>query len=315
MHRKTEKIKAVMLGHSVADALGVPVEFRSRKELDRDPVTGMRGFGTYHLPAGTWSDDTSMALCTLDVIAEGEYDLGRVMENFEKWMHGGEYTPAGKTFDYGTTCAIAVGEYLEGTAPESCGGTDERSNGNGSLMRIHPASLMLGLSDDGRTFAEKMEMIDRLSALTHGHERSKLACRIFTLILWELLEDPSHEAVGRALGKARKLFASSREIGAYGRLFSPDFAKLPREKIRSSGYVVDTLEAAVWCLLTSGDYPECVLKAVNLGEDTDTVAAVAGALAGARWGLSSIPKEWLDTLLRREWIEEMCARAGRTAGK
>lgn len=153
------------------------------------------------------------------------------------------------------------------------------------------------------------EIIDQASALTHAHARSKLACKIYTLILYRLLEMPCKESIRRALQEAQERFHDHPEYSHYNRLWKDNIAELSSEEIRSSGYVVHSMEAAVWCLLTTDSYRDCVLKAVNLGDDTDTTAAIAGGLAGALYGLDAIPKEWLDTLLRRNYIEEMCERA------
>ena len=305
------KIKAVMVGHAVGDALGVPVEFASREEIAPSPVTDMEGFGTYPYPAGTWSDDTSMSLAALDSLADGEVDWNKIMDNFGKWLDDGEYTPSGKAFDVGRTCLNAIVNYfLNGSEATKSGGTNERSNGNGSLMRIHPFALMAAYSK--KIHCDWENIIEQASSLTHAHERSKLACKIYTRILMRLLDAPRKESVTFALGWADCRYAESPEYHHYKRLFSTDFDKLPSDEIKSTGYVVDTLEAAVWCLLTTDSYKECVLKAVNLGEDTDTVAAIAGGLAGALYGYESIPEEWLTTLIKREYIESLCQKAATT---
>ncbi|MBQ9085377.1 MAG: ADP-ribosylglycohydrolase family protein [Clostridia bacterium] len=303
-----KKIRAVMLGHAVADALGVPVEFCSRAELDASPLEKMEGYGTYPVPAGSWSDDTSMSIAALDSLAGGEVDFDDIMRRFGEWYYKSDYTPTGKLFDIGGTCSRAIDRYFrENLPPTECGPKEASSNGNGSLMRIHPFSLYAyarGL-DDGETD----KLIDSASALTHGHERSRLACRIYNLILFELLDKPSKASIEAALAEAREKYKASTEIGYYERLLSPGFEATPRAKIKSSGYVVDTLEAAVWCLLNSDTYRECALMAANLGEDTDTVAAIAGGLAGALYGIEAIPREWLGMLKRLDYLVDMCDRA------
>ena len=303
-----EKIKAVMLGHAVADALGVPVEFMSRKELDRNPVVDMRGFGTYPVPKGSWSDDTSMAIATLDSLACGNVDFDDIMKGFSDWYFHDEYTPTGKLFDVGNVCATAINNYFAGKRPATrCGLNGVNSNGNGSVMRIHPFVLYAYVKD--MPLDEWIELVAMGGCLTHSHERSEVGCGIYSFILMELLNTPKIESVYVALNKAREYYLNYEELDAYKRLFEPNFSATARSEIRSSGYVVDSLEAAVWCLLTTDNYKDCVLKAVNLGEDTDTVAAIAGGLAAALYGYDSIPAEWLSTLLRGEYIEEMCERA------
>ena len=311
MKDKANIIKAVVVGHAVADALGVPVEFDHRESLDINPVKNMRGFGTYDVPEGAWSDDTSLSLAALDVLADGAIDWDKIMLGFGNWYYKNKYTPTEKMFDVGDTCARAINNYFFGKqSVDECGLGKAGCNGNGSLMRIHPFSLMAYFKEELR--ADFEPIIEKASALTHSHERSKLACKIYTLVLFSLIDDPSKKSIRLALEEAEKRYCSSPEFGAYARIFAPDFDKLGRNEIKSSGYVVDTLEAVLWCLLTTKNYKDCVLKAVNLGDDTDTVAAIAGGLAGALYGYRAIPKKWLDTLIKREYIEEMCQRAEET---
>lgn len=302
-----EAVRAVVFGHAVADALGVPVEFASREELDEDPVTGMEGGGTYGLPAGCWSDDTSMSLATLNSLASGRLDYEDVMRGFCKWYYDGAYTPMGEVFDVGCTCANAIEKFFEGKMPVwACGETGERSNGNGSLMRIYPFVLFGEYADCKEDF---IEMIHLASSLTHAHRRSLVGCGIYGFVLRGLLKNPCKKAVFDALDAADRYYAAEEERSAYSRIFSEDFPCLAPSEIQSSGYVVHTLEAALWCLLTTDSYAECVLKAVNLGDDSDTVAAVAGALAGALYGLDEIPSEWRNALKKREEIDDLCQRA------
>ena len=305
------QIKAVIIGHAVGDALGVPVEFCSREALKKKPVTDMQGYGTYSVPAGAWSDDTSMSLAALDSLADGTVDYEKIMRGFVKWLTNDEYTPTGSAFDVGHTCLCAIRNHLQ--HPElpatECGEDGEYANGNGSLMRIHPFVLYAYTKD--MEYNDWTEMIRSASALTHAHERSKLGCLIYTFVLFHLLMDPRHVIIQAALRNAEAFLCDNPEFSYYARLFDPDFAKLSETTIKSTGYVVDTLEAAVWCLLTTDNYCDCVLKAVNLGDDTDTVAAVAGGLAGALYGYEAIPKEWRDALIKRDYIEEMCERAGK----
>lgn len=315
-----DKIKSVMIGHAVGDALGVPVEFASREEIAENPVTDMEGFGTYPYPAGTWSDDTSMSLAALDSLVSGEIKWDEIMSNFGKWLDNGEYTPSGEAFDVGRTCLNAIISYFtKGTKATESGGNEEYSNGNGSLMRIHPFALyeyFKGTYD--------IEVIHTASALTHAHERSKMACGIYSFVLWELLNKPLKESIRRGLNKAKRYYHDWDEMKSYYKMLFrrigltelhfedlDTFERVKREEIKSTGYVVDTIEAAIWCLMNTHSYKECVLMAVNLGDDTDTVAAIAGGLAGALYGYESIPEEWRNTLIKRDYIEDMCERASK----
>ena len=298
------KIKSVILGLAVADALGVPAEFRTREELNENPITDMVGYGTYNMPAGCWSDDTSMTLAALDSLASGKVDYDEIMENFSRWYHDGEYTPTGVMFDVGGTCRKVILNYTRHhKKPLECGLTDAYSNGNGSLMRILPFVLYSEFMP-----CQRMELIREGSMLTHAHPRSQIGCLIYAVILTHLLRCPTKASVAHGLTHALQFLKDEPELEFYHRMFAPNFLWLERNEIKSSGYVVDTLEAAVWCVMTTDSFAECVLKAVNLGDDTDTVAAVAGGLAGALYGLDGIPQDWLDKLKWREWIEEMCER-------
>lgn len=306
-----EKIKAVMIGHAVGDALGVPVEFCSREEIAEDPVTDMRGFGSYPMPAGAWSDDTSMSLCALDSLSKGVIDHDEIMDNFVRWASNDEFTPTGEMFDIGRTCLTAIRNFLEvdGRPALECGLTDERSNGNGSLMRIHPFALYAFVK--GGTLGKSLDIIREGSIMTHAHPRTIYACGIYAMVFWEILKGTDKAKVLSEIENAAVLFDGSypEESDHFEWAFHKKLASKSADEISSSGYVVHTLEAALWCLLTTNSYKECVLKAVNLGEDTDTVAAVAGGLAGAMYGYDAIPEEWRNTLIRREYIEEMCERA------
>ena len=304
----SDRVKAVIMGHAVADALGVPVEFNSRMELDQNPVSDMMGYGTYCLPEGCWSDDTSMSIATLDSLAEGRVDFEDIMDKLCLWYTKHEYTPMGNRFDVGNICAEAITNYIKGVRPATrCGLDGTYSNGNGSLMRIHPFVLYAFVKGIG--FDEWIDIVAQGSCLTHSHERSEIGCGIFSFVLMRLLENPDKSVVYKALSEAEEFYKKHEEIEPYKRLLSPAFDKTDRNEIKSSGYIVDSLEAAIWCLLTTDNYRDCVLKAVNLGEDTDTVAAIAGALAGALYGYDDIPKKWILTLKRWDYLEEMCDRA------
>ena len=308
MEKYLDVIKSVVIGHAVADAVGVPVEFKSRERLDSAPVTDMREFGTHNMPKGTWSDDTSMLLATLDSLACGSVDYEDIMEKFAAWCTKDAYT-VDYMFDIGRTCLVAITRSFSShkTPALECGLDDEASNGNGSLMRIAPFILYSHIYN--LPVDERIKLVENGSALTHAHERSKVGCLIFSFVLDELINEQSKASIERGLKLAKQHLQKYPELASYERIFDSEFSSIPRNDIKSSGYVVDTLEAALWCVLTTNDYKSCVLKAVNLGDDTDTVAAVAGSLAGLLYGYDNIPKEWRRDLKKREYIEDMCMGA------
>jgi ADP-ribosyl-[dinitrogen reductase] hydrolase len=302
------------MGLCVADALGLPVSSYPRDVLDRRPVTGMRAYGTYHQPAGAWSDNTSLTMCLAESLLHG-LDYFDIMNHFRKWMFEGEYTPYGTAFGVGNCTAKAVFRYDHGKEPLSCGGTTEGDNGNGSLIRILPTLFFLRSAYGAEWFGqdEAMTIIHNVSKLTHGHKRSWIACSIYLSIADELMngknaEEAVHHGIARAYDYYLPLEDYGMDLRYYDRLRQKSFSGLHTGEIRSSGYVVETLEAAIWCLLNTKSYSECALRAVNLGSDTDTVAAVAGSLAGLCYGYGSIPEEWLATIARREYLEDICMR-------
>lgn len=263
-----EKLRAAVYGFAVGDALGVPYEFKRR---DTFYCSDMVGFGTWNQPAGTWSDDTSMVLATCDSIRErGVVDPYDIMTKFVKWRYHGEYTARGEVFDVGNTTDRALMRFTHGGKVWSeCGLRDEFSNGNGSLMRILPLAFVPRI-DNG--------VVAEVSELTHAHWKSVQTCCEFVYFCQRLIDDPAYSI--------------------------PDgLTRTPRDSVISTGYVVTTLRAALWSLGVSQSYPEAVLTAVNLGGDTDTIAALTGALAALKWGMEGIPKHWIDKLANKPLIE------------
>lgn len=303
MNMTVHTVRSAVYGAAVGDAVGVPYEFRSPGEMRRHPATDMEGNGTYHMPAGTWSDDTSMILCTLDRLDES-LDYGSVMDAFVSWVDEGKYTPFGSCFDIGHTTRMALVNYACSHDPFTSGLRGENNNGNGSLMRIIPAALYAAAH--GLSEGKALELAHKLSSLTHAHEYSLIGCGIYTVVAMELLRSPDKPAVLRGLAKARELYTqpeTAQAVVKYRRVLGSEFASLSEHSVKSSGYVVDTLECALWCLLNTDSYRECILKAVNFGEDTDTAACVAGALAGLLYGYDGIPSQWRSRLVNPAEID------------
>ena len=312
-----EKYKAAVFGLIVGDALGVPAEFKSRIEMKSHPVTDMMGYGTHQQPAGTWSGDSSMVVAAMEWLGEmqdNEPDYALLMDKFSNWLMYGDYTPYGVTFDSGISTSRAIINYGKGMDPLQCGGKTDWDNGNGSLMRILPAALWKA-NELSKEEIDGTDFIYEVSALTHAHTRSKMGCLIYSKLIAELLycqDRDKFDLVEKSMLACKKYFDSmddeevAHEKEKYGRLWDvAAFQQLDENEIKSSGYVVDTLEAAIWCFMNTDTYKDCVLKAVNLGEDTDTVAAVAGGLAGLYYGIEAIPQEWMNILPKKEWIDEL----------
>lgn len=295
---------ALIMGVAVGDALGVPVEFKKRGTFH---VTGMQGYGTHHQPPGTWSDDTSLTLALADnLLAGGDRpDLECIAWGFTEWYDKAVYTAHGKVFDVGNATAEAIKRLKKGVPPEKAGGSGERDNGNGSLMRIAPlAFYMFGI----RSAEERFRIVREVSSITHAHEWSVVACYIYVEMLNKLRMGRKKKAAYTELREdfARGVpFISKATLGKFVRILENDISTLPEGEIRSSGFVIDTLEAAFWCFMTTDNYRDAVLKAVNLGDDTDTTGAVTGALAGLAYGLDSIPQEWRDQLAASDEVRRI----------
>ena len=274
-----EKLRNAVYGFAVGDALGVPYEFRDRGTFRCE---GMTGFGTHDQPAGTWSDDTSLVLATCDSIRTlGKINVPHMINRFSEFLYNKKYTPFGEVFDVGNQTASGI-RFCDRFGMRSAPGErDTNTNGNGGLMRILPLAFV----DD----CKPVDITD-VCAITHPHVISKQSCIIYTDALIQILDGESE--IDLDFYGSFKFFMRIKGL-----------KNLSESEIRSTGYVVNTLEAALWCFMTTHNYADCVLKAVNLGGDTDTIAALAGGLAGLRYGVNAIPEEWVKTLANKELIE------------
>ena len=307
------KVHDALFGLAVGDALGVPVEFLSRATLKQRPVTDMMEYGTHHQPKGTWSDDSSLAFCLAHSLLNG-YNLKDIAIIFTQWMLNGICTPHGKVFDIGIQTRDSIGNLQRILSEADYDAlkylkyeTEEYTNGNGSLMRILPLLYYI----KNKPIEEQFDIIWEVSALTHGHIRSAISCLIYLSLAENITNGLTLEKAYRKTRENIKQFfhdkkISEHEVNKFSRLIDNDISLLNEDEINSSGYVLDTLEASFWCLLNSKSYKEAVLKAVNLGEDTDTTGAVVGGLAGLVYGYDAIPKEWIDVLARKDDIMNLC---------
>ena len=292
------KVKDGICGFVVGDALGVPVEFYSRKELEENPVVDMEGYGTYNQPKGTWSDDSSMTIATMySILNKKCIDYADIMDEFCKWAFEGKHTPHGERFDIGNTTSRGLDRYRKGEEPLKSGGTSTHDNGNGSLMRILPLAYIPNID---------YETIENISALTHGHDRSKIACVLYVEIAKSMLKNDLtiDEHINNACEKIKNYYEDNEELEEFNRIFNNDFS----EGIRSGGYVIDTIETVVYCLKNTDNYKDAVLMAVNFGIDTDTNAAMCGGLAGIYYGFDEIPVDWIESIYKLDEILSLCEK-------
>ena len=305
--------KAALFGLAVGDALGVPVEFMSRQEVRMVNLVDMIGCDTPVpfesrwgdiIPAGAWSDDTSMTIATMAsfISQGGQIDYDDIMLQFLNWWENKAYCSIAFPFGLGGTVSKALCNFKADFPVTECGPKGELDNGNGALMRILPFSLFCIFK--GRDMGQTVEIIKTASAITHGHPISQLGCLIFTVFLKELL---SAQSVKDAWNTARTVdysrYFDGDTLDAYKMLLSEDFYKADDNCIGETGYVVDCLMTAVYSMLHGTCYEDTVLSAINLGYDTDTNAAVTGALAGVFYGVDNIPSRWLRVVKKKEMLE------------
>jgi len=303
-----ERVEGCFLGLAVGDALGVPVEFSNRRSLKLDPVVDMRGYGAWHQPPGTWSDDSSLAFCTAESLSNG-YNLEDIGKLFIRWKQDGYWGAHHKVFDIGNTTRSAIDRLAKGEHPLYSGEFDEESNGNGSLMRIAPASIFFRQTSD----EELIERMRETSGITHRHFRSVFSCFIFSKVVQHIIAGETKvEAYGNAIEQVTEYLRTQKfnpdELDLFKRVLDRSLVKATEDSILSSGYVLHTLEASLWCFLNSDSYNSAVLKAVNLGGDTDTTACVTGGLAGLYYGAEEIPSNWQSSIARAEDIRSLASK-------
>ncbi|MFD2941090.1 ADP-ribosylglycohydrolase family protein [Flavobacterium notoginsengisoli] len=303
------KIESGLFGVAIGDALGVPVEFKSREKLKQNPVVDMMGFMSWNQPPGTFSDDSSLAFCTAESLCKG-YDIEDMALTFVKWMQEGYWGAHNKVFDIGGTTKHSLARVVKGESARNSGNFFEEDNGNGSLMRILPLVFYLQKENDIEVIYKKVKEV---SSITHAHFRSGFACFIYVVYCLEILKDKDKFEACKEMQNVLSKFLEDKkynpvEIQLFDKLLKNDIWTYPENEIRASGYVLHSLEASFWCFLNSDSYEETVLKAVNLGEDTDTTGAIAGGLAGIYYGIENIPEKWIDNLARSNDIEDLAYR-------
>lgn len=301
-------IKDILFGVCVGDALGVPVEFESRDFLKKNPVLKMQSGGVHEQVEGVWSDDSSLTFCLAETIAEG-YNIKLLAEKFITWKYNAYWTATGEVFDIGNATRLSISNLAKGVNPIEAGGNNESDNGNGSLMRILPLVLLL----KDLSIEERFKLTKEVSSITHAHPRSVMACFYYLEFALELINGKDKFKIYEELkAKILNFFNSNndctKEAHHFDRLLKENIHELDEDSIQSSGYVINTLEASIWCLLTTTCYDEAVLKAVNLGEDTDTTGAVTGGLASLCYGYESISKEWINTIKGKNDIDNLINR-------
>ena len=288
MNSLQDKYEGCLLGLACGDAVGTTVEFKRRGSFA--PITDMVGGGPFNLVAGQWTDDTSMALCLAEsLLAQKGFDAKDQMDRYLRWYNDGYMSSKGYCFDIGLTISGALKNYSLHQNPYA-GSTHPRTAGNGSIMRLAPIPLYYLLS-----LEQTIHFAGESSRTTHGSEEAVESAKLFAvLIRMALLGHDKQEILFK-----NEYYSNTATVNA---LAQGDYLVKEEKHIKGSGFVIESLEAALWCFARTDSFEQAVLKAVNLGDDADTTAAIVGQIAGAYYGVSAIPSSWLKKLYNVEFI-------------
>lgn len=314
-----QKITEGILGVAIGDFIGVPYEFMQPHLFKEHPATKVIEYGSHDQPVGTWSDDTSMTLALIDALIEQpEYpDYQLIMDKFYEWLNDAKYTAGDRVFDAGRTCIKAIVNCARGMEPLESGPRGEYDCGNGGLMRILPVLFYVYKKYGPDFFSNEaaVELISEITSLTHAHPRCLIASGIYLSIAGKLLDGCcKEEATAQGFARAKEYYLKKDkykdDIKYYLDIEAPNFKDTPCDEMSGSAYVVDTLKASIWAFLGTESYNDCIFKGINLGHDTDTVAAIAGGLAGLYYGLGGeegIPLDYIALLKKQDYILDLCA--------
>lgn len=298
-------VKDGLIGLAVGNAMGVPTDTNSREELLEKPVVKMMPRIRDGIPKGAWSDSTSMSIATIDAIIHKGMNYNEIAENFVRWFTANQFCSMKESFDVGETtlkALVSFTQHLE--AAEECGLTGLQDNGNGSLIRMLPIAYYLLVSK--ASDRDILEVVRSVSSITHAHEISVCGCYIYVRYVMHLLRgNNKFSALAKVRGLDYSIF-SKETVDCYARILKGDLTELTIDDIRSSFYIVDSLEAALWCFLQSSNYKECVIATTNIGNATSSIGSIAGSLAGIFYGYSNIPKNYLEDLRKRDYLEKVC---------
>jgi ADP-ribosylglycohydrolase len=308
---KEQKLaEAIILGFAVGDALGVPFEFLEADEIQFKYGDEMVGEGTYYQPVGTFSDDTSMLCCTIEALIH-DRSLKRMADNFLKWKNENFWTAHGEVFDIGNTTSVALTAYEKTGDLTGSITNNEYDCGNGSLMRILPLlPYTMKMEMD-----EKFEFIKSVSSITHGNIRTAIACFLYLELAQKIWEDRTGSKLivyGHSMNKAEKFLKEKTEtkdeMVHFELIFSNFAQKIPVDQISNSGYVVDSLLLCFHCYMRYNRYEMRVWYAISFGGDTDTNAALTGALSTLVYGTREIPERWLNKLVKKDEFYDLAKR-------
>ncbi len=300
-NNEQDRFRGCLLGLAAGDAVGTTLEFRSRDTIV--PIDDMVGGGPFRLKPGEWTDDTSMALCLATSLVESRgFDPADQMARYCKWRDFGYLSSNGRCFDLGVTVGAALDRYRETNDPIA-GSIDPRSAGNGSIMRLAP--VVMFYANDA---VAAVDYAAKSSLTTHGADECLDACRILAELILRALDGQPKEEVLRPVD----LDCCTPKLQAVADL---SFLEKSADEIRGTGYVVESLEAAIWCFSQTDTFRDAILMAANLGDDADTTAAICGQIAGAHYGMSGIPESWRERLAMSAEIIDLADRLRSTPSR
>lgn len=316
-----DRLKGSIYGFIIGDALGVPVEFFKKEFLDSHPVVDMLSSAYRNTSVGYWSDDTAMTLCTMESISELNMISYRdIMDKFKLWVEKGYMTSGDVCFGIGQRTIKALNLYnkelknpnyskdqdddswITKIGELSVGENEKNFSGNGSLMRMLPVVLFLKYSD--KNIKQKIDVISKMSSLTHSSVDCIMACAYYMILIENILNGKDKkESIELTNTLFKEEYSDENNIKFEEIINMKNFTN-DIDNLKTTGYVVDTLATSLWCFYNCDDYKNTVLTAVNLGGDTDTIAAIAGSLSGLYYGYGSIPSDWISKLMKKEMIED-----------
>ena len=299
------KIKSAIYGFVIGDAMGVPIEFEDREKLMKSPVTNMLGYGSYDVPKGVWSDDTSMTLATMDsiIVNKNKLNYNDIADKFCEWINNAKYTATNEVFDIGTTTKYSLMRYWNNKIDATkCGGNAISENGNGSLMRMLPIAFycFYNKTEDN----DIINIVRNTSSITHAHEISIIGCYMYVKYIIFILSNNNKTESYKLLQKIDYSIFNKDNINLYESIIKYDISKYSLDTIKSTGFVVDTLESALWVILNTESFNEAIIGSVNLGGDTDTIAAITGSIAGILYGYDSINEKWIKDIKNKELLSK-----------
>lgn len=298
-------VRDSILAFALGDAMGIPTEGIERETLLQKPVTTMIGHGTYDKDEGTWGDDTSLTLATIDSMVKcKDIDSSDIMERFCDWVRNCEYTADGGIFEMDETTKKALAAYATTGDVKASGQDGLKDNGNGSLMRMLPIALYCHYNN--LRPSKVYDIVKEVSSITHSNEVSILGCFIFVSYVMFILNGKDKFASYNMIKCIDYTeFFDEDIVEYYNRLLKTNINNLRIDDLKSESYIVYTLEMIIWVTLNSSSLPETIIGSINLGGDTDTVSALSSSIAGIIYSLDDVPSKWISSLKRLDYLENM----------